>query len=95
MKYRHFLPNTLVNFWKFRLKSELSVLVFRRTDLGYTQESPVSITVNVIGCSMTAPSPVIAQQYSFATFVSFCFHFDKEIFVPLLKNIVTVFKFLN
>ena len=41
MKYRHFLSYALVNFRKFWLKWELSVLVFRRTYLGYTQESPV------------------------------------------------------
>jgi hypothetical protein len=33
---------------------------------------------NLIDRSTTAPPPVIAQQYSSASFVSLCFHSRKE-----------------
>jgi hypothetical protein len=42
----------------------------------------------LLGRSMTAKSPIIAQQYSPATFVKLCFHSRKEKFDTLFKNII-------
>jgi hypothetical protein len=50
----------------------------------YMQGSPVGIQTpshwNLIVRSMTSPPPVIAQQYSSATFVSLCSHSRTEKF---------------
>jgi hypothetical protein len=43
---------------------------------------------NLIGRSMTAAPPVIAQQYSFATVVSEHFHSRKEIFSARFKTLL-------
>ena len=63
----------------------------------YVQGRPVEIHArthrNLIGRSMTAPAAcVIAQQYSFATFVSLRFHsshYHKEKFGASFKNAAT------
>jgi hypothetical protein len=40
---------------------------------------------------MTASPPVIAQQYSSATFVSLPFHSHKEKFGARFKNVISIF----
>jgi hypothetical protein len=58
----------------------------------FIQRSPdemqTPIYWNLIGCSMTVPPPVIAQQYSSATVVSKHFHSSKEIFSALFKTAI-------
>jgi hydroxyacyl-ACP dehydratase HTD2-like protein with hotdog domain len=54
-------------------------------------ESPVVLRNpthrNLISFSTTFPSPVIAQQYSSATFVSLRLHFHKEMLTEV-KNVI-------
>ena len=42
---------------------------------------------NLIGPSTTAPSPVIAQQYSSVNLISLCCHYGQEIFGALVKDV--------
>ena len=64
-------------FQNVRRKSELSTYMVNYETI-YVHVSPVKIRTvtrwNLIGRSATTPSPVIAHQYSSATFVSLCFY---------------------
>jgi hypothetical protein len=64
------------------------------------QSSPAEIRTptqcNLIGRSMTAPPPVIAQQFSSATFLSSRFHSGNEKFGVRFKNFtISVFYYLK
>ena len=59
---------------------------------GNSAETQIPTYCNVIGHSKAATPPVIAQQYSSATFVSWCFYNRKEKF-SLISEKLFLFSF--